>query len=105
MEYTLYHMCVTKVLILVNNWRFCEKQFTENARYEQLTLLLDTLREVEHQMLSFGSDSELDEQEMEDINWFVGQFVAPEHRPVLLPKDRKTAEEIVNLWRTIRAVI
>ena len=31
MEYTLYHMCVTKVLILVNNWRFCEKQFTENA--------------------------------------------------------------------------
>ena len=104
-EYTLYHMDVTKVLVLVNNWRFCKGQFTDDARYEQLTLLLDTLHEVEQQMLSFGNDSDLDEQEMEDINWFVELLATPKHRPVLLPKDRKTAEEIVNLWRMVRATV
>ena len=104
-EYTLYHMGVTKVLILVNNWRFCKGQFTEDARHEQLALLLDTLHEVEQQMQYLGSDSELDEQEMEDIDWFVKLLATPKDRPVLLPKNRKTAEEIVNLWRTIKAAI
>lgn len=75
MEYTHYHMGVTKTLIFVNNWRYCRTQFSESEQTEQLSSLLKTFYEMEQQMLTWGSDSELDEREMQDISWFISQLV------------------------------
>lgn len=99
LEYTLYHMKVTKTLILVNNWRYCRMLFNEVELSEQLSSLLKTFYEMEQQMLKWGSDSELDEREMQDINWFVSQLVESEVRQYMLPEDRKTAGHIMTLWR------
>ena len=99
LEYTLYHMKVTKTLILVNNWRYCRMLFNEVELSEQLSSLLKTFYEMEQQMLKWGCDSELDEREMQDINWFVSQLVESEVRQYMLPEDRKTAGHIMTLWR------
>ena len=50
-------------------------------------------------MLKWGSDSELDEREMQDISWFVSQLVESEVRQHMLPEDRKMAGHIMTLWR------
>lgn len=99
LEYTLYHMGVTKTLILANNWRFCQSQFTNDERLEQLSVLLKTFYEMERQMELWGSDSELDYQEMEDLDWFVSHLVDSKIRLLMLPDDRKIAGTIMTLWR------
>lgn len=99
LEYTLYHMEVTKTLILANNWRFCDTQFSDDERSEQLSTLLKTFYEMECQMEIWGDDSELDYQEMEDLNWFVTHMADSEVRQLMLPGDRKVAGHIMTLWR------
>lgn len=102
-EYTLYHMGVTKTLILANNWRYCRKQFNETEQSEQLSRLLETFYGMEQEMLKWGNDLELDDREMRDINWFVLQLTKPAVlRQMLLPKDRNMPGRIVTLWRQIR---
>ena len=97
-EYTLYHMGVTKTLILTNNWRYCRTQYTETEQSEQLSALLRTFCEMEQQMLDWGNDPELDDREMRDISWFVSQLAEPIIRGKILPKDRKLAGQIMTLW-------
>lgn len=99
LEYTLYHMEVTKTLILANNWRFCDTQFSDDERSEQLSTLLKTFYEMECQMEIWGDDSELDYQEMEDLDWFVTHMVDSKVHQLMLPGDRKVAGHIMTLWR------
>lgn len=99
MEYTLYHMGVTKTLILANNWRYCRSMFSEVEQAEQLSSLLKIFYNMEQQMLEWGSDSDLDDREMRDLNWFVSQLVKPSVRRLMLPEDRKIAGHIMTLWR------
>lgn len=99
MEYTLYHMKVTRTLILVNNWRYCQMQFEEAELSEQLSSLLKTFYEMVQDMLKWGVDSELDDREMEDLNWFVSQLVTTEVLQKMLPEDRKTAGHILTSWK------
>lgn len=98
-EYTLYHMEVTKTLILANNWRYCREQFADAELSEQLSTLIKTFYEMERQMLVWGSDSELDDREMQDLNWFVSHLVDPEVFRLMSPEDHKTAGRIMTLWR------
>lgn len=97
-EYTLYHMGVTKTLILVNNWRYCRMQFDKIEQAEQLSSLIKTFYEMEQQMLIWGDDSELDDREMKDINWFVSQLGDPEVLQLMLPEDHKIGGRILTLW-------
>lgn len=99
MEYTLYHMKVTRTLILVNNWRYCQMQFEEAELSKQLSSLLKTFYEMVQDMLKWGVDSELDDREMEDLNWFVSQLVTTEVLQKMLPGDRKTAGRILTSWK------
>ena len=73
--------------------------FNDVEQSEQLSSLLKTFYEMEQQMLKWGSDSELDEREMQDISWFVSQLVESEVRQHMLPEDRKMAGHIMTLWR------
>lgn len=47
----------------------------------------------------WGVDSELDDREMEDLNWFVSQLVTTEVLRKMLPEDRKTAGHILTSWK------
>ncbi len=98
MEYTLYHMDVTKTLILANNWRYCRSEFSETEQVEQLSLLLKTFSKMEEQMLEWGNDTELDDQEMRDLNWFVSHMVESSVLQYMLPGDRSIAGHIMTLW-------
>ena len=98
MEYTLYHMKVTKTLILVNNWRYCQTQFEEAELSEQLSSLLKMFYDMIQDMLRWGDDSELDDREMEDLKWFVSQLATSEVRQKMLDRDRKMAGHILTLW-------
>lgn len=102
-EYTLYHMDVTKTLILANNWRYCRTQFNEAEQSAQLSSLLESFYGMVQQMLAWGSDPELDDREMRDINWFVSQLGKPAILRQMLPKDRKIAGRIMTLWWQIRS--
>lgn len=99
LEYTLYHMEVTKTLILANNWRFCQSQFSDDELSGQLSTLLKAFYEMECQMELWGDDSDLDHQEMEDLRWFVFHLADSKVRQLMLPTDRKTAGNIMTLWR------
>ena len=101
-EYTLYHMDVTKTLILVNNWRYCRTEFNEAEQSEQLSLLLEVFYKTEKQILKWGNDPDLDDREMRDINWFVSQLGEPAILHQMLPKDRKIAGYIMTLWLQTR---
>lgn len=98
MEYTLYHMKVTKTLILANNWRYCQSVFSEDERAEQLSSLIKTFYDMEQQMLEWGSDPDLDDREMNDLNWFVFRLAEPSVRRQMLPVDRKIAGHIMTQW-------
>ena len=102
MEYTLYHMKVTKTLILVNNWRYCQTQFEEAELSEQLSSLLKMFYDMIQDMLRWGDDSELDDREMEDLKWFVSQLATSEVRQKMLDRDRKMAGHILTLWQQRR---
>lgn len=97
-EYTLYHMDVTKVLILVNNWRYCQTQFREDELPEQLSHLLRAFYEMEQRMQTWGEDPDLDAQEMQDINWFVSQLAVSPTQQQILPEDRDMAGRVMTLW-------
>ncbi len=98
-EYTLYHMDVTKALILANNWRYCRSEFNEAEQSEQLSLLLKAFYNMEEQMLDWGNDPDLDDQEMRDLNWFVFHMVDPSVLQCILPGDRSIAGHIMTSWR------
>lgn len=102
MEYTLYHMGVTKTLILANNWRYCRSMFSEVEQAEQLSSLLKTFYDMEQQMQKWGSDPDLGDREMQDLNWFVSQLVEASVRRQMLSADRKIAGHIMTLWRQNR---
>lgn len=102
MEYSLYHMEVTKNLILVNNWRYCRMVFNNVEQPELLSSLLSAFYEMEQQMLTWGSDSDLDEREMHDFDWFVSQLPNSSILQQTLPGNRKTVGRIMTLWRQIR---
>lgn len=102
MEYSLYHMEVTKNLILVNNWRYCRMVFNNVEQSELLSSLLNAFYEMEQQMLTWGSDSDLDEREMHDFDWFVSQLPNSSILQQTLPGNRKIVGQIMTLWRQIR---
>ena len=74
-------------------------QFEEAELSEQLSSLLKTFYEMVQDMLKWGVDSELDDREMEDLNWFVSQLVTTEVFQKMLPEDRKTAGHILTSWK------
>lgn len=74
-------------------------QFEEAELSEQLSSLLKTFYEMVQDMLKWGVDSELDDREMEDLNWFVSQLVTTEVLQKMLPEDRKTAGHILTSWK------
>lgn len=74
-------------------------QFEAAELSEQLSSLLKTFYEMVQDMLKWGVDSELDDREMEDLNWFVFQLVTTEVLQKMLPEDRKTAGHILTSWK------
>ena len=103
LEYTLYHMEVTKTLILVNNWRHCRMLFNKVEQSEQLSSLLKTFYDMEQQMLTWGKDLDLDEREIQDFNWFVAQLAESQIRRCMSPEDRKMAGNVMTKWREIQS--
>ena len=97
MEYTLYHMDVTKTLILTNSWRYCRAQLQESAQSELLTSLLTSFYQMQQQMDCWGDDddSEIDDRELQDIEWFISELASGDTKKFLSAGNRKIAGQIV----------
>ena len=77
-------------------------QFGEVELSEQLSSLLKIFYEMVQDMLRWGDDSELDDREMEDLNWFICQLTTSEVCQKMLAGDRKMAGCILTLWQQRR---
>lgn len=96
-EHTLFHMKVTKVLILINEWRYC------NLPNDDFSKLSDLIKEYKYMISDYICysddiyDRELDEQEVKDVRWFVTDLMKNENvKNNLNSADRRLINEIVN---------
>lgn len=99
-RYTLYHMQVTKALILVNYWRYCRELIAVDEVNTQLSKVLQALYQMEIEMGSCFSDDfedRLREQEMRDIEWFIKDLGAGETRSLISPSDKTLVSTIITL--------
>lgn len=96
-EHTLFHMKVTKVLILINEWRYC------NLPKDDFSKLPELIKEYKYMIDEYIYysddiyDRELDEQEVKDVRWFItGLIKNVDVKNKLNKADKKLVNEIVN---------
>lgn len=96
-EHTLFHMKVTKVLILINEWRYC------NLPKDDYSKLPDLIKEYKYMINDYVCynddiyDRELDEQEVKDVRWFITNLIKNvDVKNKLNAADKKLVNEIVN---------
>lgn len=96
-EYTLYHMDVTRTLIMVNNWRYCRTISTREGQSELLSQLLASFYKLEQNIKSGDKDTELDDQEMKDIQWFVNELGSGKMNKLMSHADKRIAGKVLTL--------
>ena len=96
-EHTLFHMKVTKVLILINEWRYCNQPIGDFSK------LSDLIKEYKHMIDDYKYysddiyDRELDKQEVKDVRWFIIDLLKNvDVKERLNSADKKLVNEIVN---------
>ncbi|MCI2105385.1 MAG: SIR2 family protein [Intestinimonas sp.] len=104
-RFTLYHMQVTKTLVLVNHWRYCDSLLTPEGKNAQLSIVLRALYQMELEMntcLTDDPDDKMDKQEMRDIMWFITDLGGGETNQFLLPVNRALAGEVITLAKKLK---
>jgi len=103
-RFTLYHMQVTKTLVLINHWRNFNLYLSPENKGAQLSKVLQAFHRMEEEMntcLTDDSDDKLNEQEMQDIRWFIDDLGAGETKQFILPIDLRLAGEVTTRARII----
>lgn len=106
-RFTLYHMQVTKTLVLVNHWRYCNTLLTPERKSTQLSIVLKSLYQLEVEMSSCSSDDpddNINEQEMRDIIWFISDLGGGVTNQFILPNDRDLAGKVITLAQKLQIV-
>lgn len=100
LEFTLFHMDITRALIMANNWRYC-RGFMEGEKSEYLSKVIAHFFAVtsSEEFTSGPTDDDMNRREMEDFKWFVTDLMAGESSKLIYPRDRLMAQRIINLTR------
>lgn len=80
-DYTLFHMNVTKVLILINEWRYCKNLIEVYEKKEKYKDLVDSFNIVidDLKIISYNNKKNLDKEEKNDLKWFSTQIENDEY--------------------------
>lgn len=102
--YTLYHMQVTKVLVLVNFWRQCQQSIPAQEKGREMGKLLHEMCTLEQNLTDMNDDDEegqLEDTDKQDIQWFFGALAAGKLRQFLLAEDAALAGQVITLARQV----
>ena len=95
LEYTIFHMDMTRALIMTNNWRYCRSQLDDDAKGEYLSKLIVQFFElVSSDGFSQDSNDELDRREMEDFKWLVTYLLSKDAGKIMFNSDKLVVQQI-----------
>ena len=96
-QHSIFHMKVTKVLILVNEWRYCSYSICDTEKLSNLmSEYIDMLYNYKYDNNDIY-DRELDDQELKDVRWFITDLMSNnELKSALNPNDNRLANKIIN---------
>lgn len=97
-SFTLYHMQVTKALILINYWRYCTKSVGFDVKTELLSRVIASVSQMMTAMTIYpfeDPDEGIRREDMRDLQWFILDLSAGKTRTFLSNSDRQLASDIV----------
>lgn len=96
-QHTVFHMKVTKVLILVNEWRYCTSTIDDTSKITQLLIEYKNMLDDYTYYSNDIYDREFDDQELKDVRWFVTDLLSNiELKKQLNASDKKLVNDIIN---------
>jgi hypothetical protein len=103
-EYTLYHMKVTRLLILINIVKYClnNLSYSYNNEYEEI---ISTIFDVLTESAQYSDENEFDRKEVEDVKWAYQQLGKSEIKNHLSPNSRRQLNEIITMNTNVKMFI